>query len=157
MGFLPCALSEWPFLRIRLLRSRLGVWLVLLLVVVLRLDRTAAIRDPLAAVLLVASAGAALCVAYLAGARGDRLALRLALPHPRFGGCRNGGALARCRSWSHRPGARRLHPRRLGHYHRRRGDGGDDERLDARPCVRWRQRVGRRVADLGGARRRGLT
>jgi len=91
MGFLPCALSEWPFLRIRLLRSRLGVWLVLLLVVVLRLDRTAAIRDPLAAVLLVASAGAALCVAYLAGARGDRLALGLALLHPRSAGAVTAG------------------------------------------------------------------
>src|SRR5215467_1195915 len=83
MGFLRCALSEWPFLRIRLLRSRLGVWLVLLLVVVLRLDRTVAIRDPLAAVLVVASGGATLCVAYLAGARADRLALGLALLHPR--------------------------------------------------------------------------
>jgi hypothetical protein len=86
MGFLHCALSEWPFLRIRLLRTRLGVWLVLLLVVVLRLDRSAVARDPLAAVLLVASGGATLCVAYLAGARADRTALGLALLHPRFPG-----------------------------------------------------------------------
>ena len=86
MGFLHCALSEWPFLRIRLLRTRLGLWLVLLLAVVLRLDRNAVARDPLAAVLLVASAGATLCVAYLAGARADRAALGLALLHPRFPG-----------------------------------------------------------------------
>jgi hypothetical protein len=86
MGFLYCALSEWPFLRIRLLRTRLGVWLVLLLGVVLRLDRTAVARDPLAAALLVASGGATLCVAYLAGARADRSALGLALLHPRFPG-----------------------------------------------------------------------
>jgi hypothetical protein len=86
MGFLHCALAEWPFLRIRLLRTRLGVWLVLLLAVVLRLDHAAGARDPLAAVLLVASAGATLCVAYLAGARADRAALALALLHPRFPG-----------------------------------------------------------------------
>jgi hypothetical protein len=86
MGFLHCALSEWPFLRIRLLRTRLGVWLVLLLGMVLRLDRTSVARDPLAAVLLVAGAGATLCVAYLAGARADRAALGLALLHPRFPG-----------------------------------------------------------------------
>jgi len=84
MGFLRCALSEWPFLRIRLLRTRLGVWLVLLLGLVWRLERTAVARDPLAAVLLVASGGATLCVAYLAGARADRTALGLALLHPRF-------------------------------------------------------------------------
>ena len=86
MGFLHCALSEWPFLRIRLLRTRLGIWLILLLVVVLRLDRSAMARDPLAAVLLVAGGGATLCVAYLAGAHADRSALGLALLHPRFPG-----------------------------------------------------------------------
>ncbi len=86
MGFLHCALSEWPFLRIRLLRTRLGLWLVLLLAAVLRLDRTAVARDPLAAALLVASGGATLCVAYLAGARADRTALGLALLHPRVPG-----------------------------------------------------------------------
>ena len=86
MGFLGCALSEWPFLRIRLLRTRLGVWLVLFLAVVLRLDRTAAVSDPLAAVLLVAGGGATLCVAYLAGARADRLAIGPALLHPRSPG-----------------------------------------------------------------------
>lgn len=86
MGFLHCALSEWPFLRIRLLRSRLGVWLVLLLAVVLRLDRTAVTPDPLAAVLLIAAGGATLCIAYVAGARADRLALGPALLHPRSPG-----------------------------------------------------------------------
>ena len=83
MRFLRSALSEWPFLRIRLLRTRLGVWLLLLLVVVLRLDRTAVVRDPLAAVLLVASGGATLCSGYLAGTGADRLALTVALLHPR--------------------------------------------------------------------------
>lgn len=83
MHFLRCTLAEWPFLRIRLLRTRLGLWLALLLVVVLRLDRTAAVSDPLAAVLLVAAGSATLCVAYLAGARADRLALAPALLHPR--------------------------------------------------------------------------
>ena len=86
MGFLHCALSEWPFLRIRLLRSRLGVWLVLLLAVVWRLDRAAVAPDLLAGVLLVASGGATLGVAYLAGARADRAALGLALLHPRSPG-----------------------------------------------------------------------
>jgi hypothetical protein len=86
MGFLRCALAEWPFLRIRLLRTRLWVWLVLLLTVVLRLDRAAMAHDPLAAALLVASGSATLCVAYLAGARADRLALGPALLHPRSPG-----------------------------------------------------------------------
>lgn len=86
MGFLRCALAEWPFLRIRLLRTRLWVWLVLLLTVVLRLDRAAVARDPLAAALLVAAGSATLCVGYLAGARPDRLALGPALLHPRSPG-----------------------------------------------------------------------
>lgn len=86
MGFLRCTLAEWPFLRIRLLRTRLWVWLVLLLTVVLRLDRAAVARDPLTATLLVAAGSATLCVGYLAGARADRLALGLALLHPRSPG-----------------------------------------------------------------------
>lgn len=83
MGFLQCVLSEWPFLRIRLLRTRLGLWLVLHLAVVLRLDRAAGQHDALGAALLVASGGATLCAAYLAGSRADRRALEVALLHPR--------------------------------------------------------------------------
>lgn len=86
MGFVHCALSEWPFLRIRLLRTRLGLWLGLLLAVVLRLDGSAAVRDPLGTTLFVASGGATICIGYLAGARTDRHALGLALLHPRSPG-----------------------------------------------------------------------
>lgn len=86
MGFLHCALAEWPFLRIRLLRTRLWVWLAMLLTAVLRLDRAAAVPDPLAAALLIAGGSATLCVGYLAGSRGDRVALGLALLHPRTPG-----------------------------------------------------------------------
>lgn len=91
MGVLQCVLAEWPYLRIRLLRTRLGFWLVLLLAVVLRLDRTAAAPDPLAAVLLVAAGSASLSVAYLAGARADRLTLAVALLHPRSPGAVTAG------------------------------------------------------------------
>jgi hypothetical protein len=86
VSFLHCALSEWPFLRTRLLRTRLGLWLLLLLTAVLWLERTAAAPDPLAATLHAGGIAAILCVGYLAGARSDRIALSLALLHPRSPG-----------------------------------------------------------------------
>jgi len=86
MGFLRCALSEWPFLRTRLLRTRLGVWLPVLFAATLWLERTAALPDSRSAALYLGGIGAILCVGYLAGARQDRIALSLALLHPRSPG-----------------------------------------------------------------------
>jgi hypothetical protein len=74
--------AEWPLLRIRLLRTRLGLWLVLVVVAVLWLERTAAAPDPLASTLRAAALAAVLCVGYLAGSSPDRRALSLPLLHP---------------------------------------------------------------------------
>jgi hypothetical protein len=70
--------AEWPLLRARLLRTRLGVWLVLLLAVLWRLERTSPRLDPLGA----ATLGAVLCVAALSGSRADRAALAHRLLQP---------------------------------------------------------------------------
>ena len=86
VGFLHCTLSEWPYLRVRLLRTRLGLWLLLLIAAALWLERTAARPDSLGVALRAGAFAAVLCVGYLAGARSDRLALSLALSHPRSPG-----------------------------------------------------------------------
>jgi hypothetical protein len=72
---------EWPFLRIRLLRSRLGLWLLLLAGSLLWLERGG---PPPAVLDLAVRAGgyaAVLCVCYLAGSAADRAAVVLPLLH----------------------------------------------------------------------------
>lgn len=74
--------AEWPLLRIRLLRTRLGLWLVLVLGSLLWLERTATAPDPLTTILRAGALSAVLCIGYLAGSSSDRRALVLPLLHP---------------------------------------------------------------------------
>lgn len=82
MDFLRGIRAEWPLLRIRLLRTRLGLWLVLVVVSSLWLERTAPAPDPLTTILRAGALAAVLCVGYLAGSSPDRWALVLPLLHP---------------------------------------------------------------------------
>jgi hypothetical protein len=82
MHFLRCVLAEWPLLRARLVRSRLGLWLGLLTIGLLAVERYAPAPDPLATALNAGALGAALSVGYLAGSGADRRALALLLTHP---------------------------------------------------------------------------
>ncbi len=82
MDFLRGVRAEWPLLRIRLLRTRLGLWLVLVAVSSLWLERTASALDPLTTTLRAGALAAVLCVGYLAGSSPDRRALLLPLLHP---------------------------------------------------------------------------
>jgi hypothetical protein len=74
--------AEWPVLRIRLLRTRLGLWLVLVVAALLWIERAAPASDPLTAILQAGTLGAVLCVGYLVGSGADRAALLLPLLHP---------------------------------------------------------------------------
>jgi hypothetical protein len=74
--------AEWPVLRIRLLRTRLGLWLVLVVAALLWIERAAPASDSLTAILQAGTLGAVLCVGYLAGSGADRAALLLPLLHP---------------------------------------------------------------------------
>jgi hypothetical protein len=80
VDFLRGVRAEWPLLRIRLLRTRLGLWLVLVVGSSLWLERTAS--DPLTTMLCAGALAAVLCVGYLAGSSPDRRALLLPLLHP---------------------------------------------------------------------------
>src|SRR5207247_906641 len=74
---LRCALAEWQLARTRLVRSRLGLWLLLLvggLVLVA--------RHPVILALDTGMLAAVLAVAFTAGADSDRAALALTLTHP---------------------------------------------------------------------------
>lgn len=82
MHFLRCVLAEWPLLRARLVRSRLGLWLALLTIGLLVAERYAPAPDPLQTALDAGALGAVLCVGYLAGSTADRQALTLLLAHP---------------------------------------------------------------------------
>jgi len=73
------ALVEWQVVRARLVRTRLGVWLLALAVAALALPGPA---DPAAAAARVGLLAAALAVAFGAGSDADRAALRLTLSHP---------------------------------------------------------------------------
>ena len=82
MASLRCILAEWQIVRARLLRSRLGVWLLLLGVGFAWLAAGAA-RDPLLPLALrTGMLAAILCVAFSAGSSLDRAALPLTLSHP---------------------------------------------------------------------------
>ena len=82
MHFARCVLAEWPLLRTRLLRSRLGLWLALLTLALLLVERYAPAPDPLGTALDAGALGAVLSVGYLAGSAADRAALSLLLGHP---------------------------------------------------------------------------
>ena len=82
MDFVRRVLAEWPLLRTRLVRTRLGVWLLLLTGALLWLERHAPAPDPLGTALVAGALGAVLAVAYLAGSSADRMALVLVLGHP---------------------------------------------------------------------------
>src|SRR5256885_1460112 len=72
------ALAEWRVVRARVVRTRLGLWLLALAVAALALPGSTE-ADGLARVGLLA---AALVVAFGAGSDADRAALPLALTHP---------------------------------------------------------------------------
>ena len=82
MDFARRVLAEWPLLRVRLVRTRLGVWLLLLTSALMWLERHAPAPDPLATALAAGALAAVLAVAYLAGSGADRMALVLVLGHP---------------------------------------------------------------------------
>ncbi|HMA43820.1 MAG TPA: hypothetical protein VKO86_07380, partial [Gemmatimonadales bacterium] len=77
MDFLRGVRADWPLLRIRLLRTRLGLWLVLVVAALLWLGRAAPTVDPVTVMLQAGALGAVLCVGYLAGSGSDRAALLL--------------------------------------------------------------------------------
>lgn len=79
MPFLRCVVAEWLLVRPRLWRTRFGLWLLVLGVVLVWLGRAA---DPLATALHAGALGAVLGAAFSAGADADRAALTLALAHP---------------------------------------------------------------------------
>ena len=80
MHWLRCVLAEWQLLRSRLVRSRLGIWLLLLGAAGVWL---AARGGPLTVLAPhVAMLGAVLGVAFTAASDADRAALSLILTHP---------------------------------------------------------------------------
>jgi len=72
-----CALAEWQLARTRLIRSRLGLWLLLLVGGILLVA-----RHPVVMAVDVGMLAAVLAVAFTAGADSDRAALALTLTHP---------------------------------------------------------------------------
>ena len=73
-------LAEWALVRPRLLRTRFGVWLVLLGATLLWLGSHGA--DPVAVALHAGALGAVLGAAVAAGSAADRAALAITLAHP---------------------------------------------------------------------------
>jgi hypothetical protein len=82
MHTLCCALAEWQIVRVRVLRTRLGLWLLLLAGGFIWLGGRGPSRAPLELALRVGALSAVLAVAFGAGADTDRAALRLTLTHP---------------------------------------------------------------------------
>jgi hypothetical protein len=82
VDFLRSVRAEWPLLRIRLLRTRLGLWLGLVVMAALWYERTAPAPDSLTTVLRAGALAAVLCIGYLAGSGPDRRSLTLPLLHP---------------------------------------------------------------------------
>ena len=79
MHMLRCIFAEWLIVRARLLHTRLGMWLVLLTAAFIWAGPPGSLT-PLAA--RTGLLGGVLCIAFAAGARADRVALRTALGHP---------------------------------------------------------------------------
>ena len=82
MEFVRRALAEWPLLPVRLVRTRLGCWLLLLLGGLWWLQRGDPAADPVGVPVVAGTLGAVVCAAALAGSRGDRAALAHRLLHP---------------------------------------------------------------------------
>jgi hypothetical protein len=80
--FLRCVLAEWQLVRARLVRSRLGIWLLLLGASAVALAARTETFDLVGLGLRVGMPGAALGVAFAAGSDTDRAALALTLTHP---------------------------------------------------------------------------
>lgn len=74
---LRCILAEWQLARTRLVRSRLGLWLLLLVTGFVLVG-----RHPVILALDAGMLAAVLAVAFTAGSDGDRAALALTLTHP---------------------------------------------------------------------------
>ena len=74
---LQCILAEWRLARTRLVRSRLGLWLLLLVTGFVLVG-----RHPVILALDTGMLAAVLAVAFTAGADSDRAALALTLTHP---------------------------------------------------------------------------
>jgi len=77
-----CILAEWQIVRARLLRSRLGVWLVLIGVGFGWLATAGGPGGLIALALRVGMLSAILCIAFCAGSDADRAALAITLTHP---------------------------------------------------------------------------
>lgn len=82
MRFLRCAVADWALLKARISRSRLGVWLALLVGGCWTLSRLAGTWDAVTLSLRVGMLAAILCAAGLAGSSEDRDGLVLALSQP---------------------------------------------------------------------------
>jgi hypothetical protein len=82
MRFLPQVLAELPLLPWRLLRTRLGLWLGLLMAGLWWLEHGDPAADPVGIAVLAGTLGAVICVAALAGSAADRAALAHRLLHP---------------------------------------------------------------------------
>jgi hypothetical protein len=80
MHSLRCVLAEWALLRPRLLRTRLGPWLLVLGAGVVWLGHRGA--DPATVALYAGAFGAVLGAAFGTGADADRAALIVTLTHP---------------------------------------------------------------------------
>lgn len=81
MHLLRCIFAEWQLVRARLVRSRLGLWLLLLGAGQVWLSGRAG-GDLSSLALEVGMLGAVLCVAFGAGSDADRASLALTLTHP---------------------------------------------------------------------------
>lgn len=79
---LRCALAEWQVMRARLVRTRLGVWLLVLAAAAVALPGPADQYGAARAATRVGLLAAALAVAFGAGSDADRAALALTLTHP---------------------------------------------------------------------------
>jgi hypothetical protein len=82
MEFVRRTLSEWLLLPVRLVRTRLGLWLLLLLGGLWWLQRGDPAADPVGVAVLAGTLGAVVCAAALAGSAGDRAALAHRLLQP---------------------------------------------------------------------------
>lgn len=77
-----CIVAEWQLVRARLVRSRLGLWLLLLAAVTSGWRNGVRRSSSLFLALAVGMEAAVLCVAFCAGSDADRAALALTLTHP---------------------------------------------------------------------------
>jgi hypothetical protein len=78
--FLRCVVAEWALVRPRLLRTRFGVWLLLLGVALVWLGSRG--TDAIGVALHAGALGAVLGAAFAAGSSADRAALAITLAHP---------------------------------------------------------------------------